>query len=135
MTIVPIEVEEKTIRAFIRKDKQERCCLLLATPKRRREFTREFAHFKWLDERFATPIPPNVVHTAEQMISVLRRKGAGRTVWAISADPAIDSTELLLEDAIRLVLGSDWGTILSCIPGKLGFFRGEEINSERLLER
>jgi hypothetical protein len=26
------------------------------------------------------------------------------------------------------------GTILSCIPGKLGFFRGEDMQSELLLE-
>ena len=33
------------------------------------------------------------------------------------------------------VWGSQMGSILSCIPGKLAFFHGEEIKSERLLER
>jgi len=40
-----------------------------------------------------------------------------------------------LEDAMKEISGGDMGTILSCIPGKLAFFRGEEMRSERLLER
>ena len=128
------ETEEQTIRAFIQKSKQDRCCLLLANPKRRKDFTKELAHFKWIDERFSHPIPSSLAHTTEEIVSLLRKRGAGRTVWAISEDSALDRTELILEEAIKRVLGREMGTILSCIPGKLAFFQGEEMHSERLLE-
>lgn len=128
------EIEEQTIRAFVQKSKQDRCCLLLANPKRRKDLTKELAHFKWLDERFARPIPSSLAHSPEEIASLLRKRGAGRTVWAISEDSAIDGTELILEEAITRVLGRDMGTILSCIPGKLAFFQGEEMHSKRLLE-
>lgn len=129
------ETEEQTIRAFVQKAKQERCCLLLSNPKRRKEFTAELAHFKWLEERFAHPIPSALAHTAGQIAALLRAKGAGSTVWAISEDSALDGTELMLEEALHKVLGRGMGTILSCVPGKLAFFQGEERHSERLLER
>jgi hypothetical protein len=38
-----------------------------------------------------------------------------------------------LEAAMDEVWGGQWGTILSCIPGKLAFFKDEEMHSERLL--
>jgi hypothetical protein len=33
-----------------------------------------------------------------------------------------------------LIWGGSMGTVLSCIPGKLAFFRGEEKKSELLLQ-
>jgi hypothetical protein len=125
--------EEATIRAFIQKNRQERCLYLLANPKRRREFTVELSHFKWLDERFAIPIPARTAHTVKEIASLLRSKGAGGTVWAISEDRNIDGKELEIEKALNHIWGREIGTILSCVPGKLGYFEDEE--EHRLLER
>jgi hypothetical protein len=125
--------EEATIRAFIQKNRQERCLALLANPKRRRAFTGELAHFKWLDERFAIPIPSSTAHTVKEIAALLRRKGAGGTVWAISEDRDIDGKELELEATLSHIWGRGIGTILSCLPGKLGYFEDEDYS--RLLER
>jgi hypothetical protein len=134
-TLIPVmNPEEATIRAFIQKSKQERCIQFLANPKRRHKFTSELAHFKWLDDRFAHPIPPPSAHTAQEIASLLRGKGAGRTVHVISEDSDIDGRELDLDEALRHIWGRQIGTILSCIPGKLGYFEDEEIRSGRLLE-
>jgi len=127
--------EEATIRAFIQKSKQERCIQFLASPKHRRKFTAELAHFKWLDERFAHPIPASTAHTVKEIVALLRSKGAGATVHVISEDSTIDGKQLDLEEAISRVTGGGMGTILSCIPGKLGYFEDEEVKSSRLLER
>jgi hypothetical protein len=127
--------EQEFIRAFIQKDKQERSAFLLSHPDRRRKLTTGLAHLKWLDERFARRIPPTEAHTAGELVALLRRKGAGSTVWVISEDSSIDGQEMPLADAIERVWGQCKGTILSCVPGKLCFFRGEEMRSERLLER
>jgi hypothetical protein len=40
-----------------------------------------------------------------------------------------------LEDAMEDTWGAQRGTILSCVPGKLAFFKDEEMRSERLLQR
>ena len=126
--------EQETVRAFILKDRRERCAYLLGHPKHRRKFTNELAHFKWLDERFANPIPSRTAHTAAELVQLLRKKGAGKRVWVISDDSAIDAKEMLLDEAMTHIWGRQIGTILSCLPGKLAFFSGEEMKSERLLE-
>lgn len=64
---------------------------------------------------------------------LLRSKGAGETCWAISEDSAIDGRELELRIALEKIMGSGMGTILSCIPGKLALFEGED--ETLLLER
>jgi hypothetical protein len=127
--------EQATIKAFIQKERQERSLFLLSHPSRRHDFTRQLAHFKWFDSHFAKPLLPETAHTTAEIVALLRKKGSGRTVWVISESPSIDARELGLEEAMAEVWGGSMGTILSCIPGKLGFFRGEEMKSELLLER
>ncbi|HET8636378.1 MAG TPA: hypothetical protein VFL96_05975 [Acidobacteriaceae bacterium] len=127
--------EREFVRAFIIKAKQERCNFLLSNPDRRQKFRNALPHFKWLDERFAHAISPKVAHTAAELVALMRSKGAGRMVWVISEDSAIDGREMSLEDAMETKCGSQQGTILSCIPGKLAYFRDEEMHSQRLLQR
>ena len=127
--------EEATIRAFIQKSKQERCMQFLGSAKHRHKFLWQLRHFKWLDERFAHTIPPSTAHTAKEIASLLRSKGAGPTVYVISEDLDIDGKELDLDEAMTHVWGHGKGTILACIPGKLGYFEDEEMKSGRLLER
>ena len=126
--------EQEVVRAFILKNRRERCAFLLASPAVRQKFRDELAHFKWLDERFAHSIPPKTAHTAAELVALLRQKGAGRTVWGISEYKAIDGREMDLETAMDEVWGRQCGTILSCIPGKLAYFKDEEMHSERILE-
>jgi hypothetical protein len=125
--------ERETVRAFIQKPRQERTLLLLSNPKRRRMFTDKLAHFKWLDERFVYPIPASVPHSVAGTVAFLRGKGAGPTVWAIAERTGLDAQELDLEFAVGETWGSCHAAILSCIPGKLAYFRGEAMKSECLL--
>jgi hypothetical protein len=125
--------EQEFVRSFIQKERRERCSFLLSHPSRRRRFTAELAHFKWLDERFATPVSGSMAHSAAEMVSLLKRNDAGPTAWVISEDSSMDGRELPVEDAMDLIWGGSMGTVLSCIPGKLAFFRGEEMKSELLL--
>jgi|ERR1700722_645339 hypothetical protein len=126
--------EQEFVRAFIQKARQERCAFLLANPDRRKKFRDALAHFKWLDKRFAHPISPKVAHSGAELIALLRSKGAGRTVWVISQKSLIDGKEMDLDDALEEIWGLQMGSILSCVPGKLAFFKDEEMHSERLLQ-
>jgi hypothetical protein len=82
--------------------------------KNRRKFTVELSHFKWLDERFALPIPAKTAHTVKEIAALLRSKGAGPTVWIISEQSNIDAQELGLEDALGEIWGRGIGSVLSC---------------------
>jgi|SRR5215469_9344558 len=134
------EHEQGTIRAFIEPDKRARFLGFLANPKTREKFTKALAHFRWFDQRFATPIPHKVDpklklwerHTQgiEDIHALLKSKGAGLTCWVISEDAEIDGRELDLRTALEHVNGREIGTILSCVPGKLAYFEGED---DRLL--
>ncbi len=57
------------------------------------------------------------------------RFGALEDVWVISDDSTFDSQECDLTH----IWGRGIGSILSCVPGKLAYFEGEEVT--RLLER
>lgn len=118
--------EEATVRAFIERSRQERCLYLLADQKRRKKFTGKLSHFKWLDVRFVKAIPSSTAHTAAEIAAFLRSKGASERVWVISQRSAIDGQELGLEAALEAVWGSDWGTFISCVPGRLAYFNEEE---------
>jgi hypothetical protein len=135
-----VEHEQGTIKAFISRDKQERFLTFLSKPKSRKKLTQELAHFRWFDPRFAAAIPwkvdPNLglwqrhVQGIENVHRLLKSKGARKTCWAMLADANLDGKELELESVLERVFDSDTGTILSCLPGRLGFFSGED---EKLL--
>ena len=128
--------EQATLKAFVVSGRQERFSSFLASPKNREKFTRELAHFRWFDQRFATTVPWKVdprlklserhAQGIENIRRLLRSKGAGKNCWAISEDQVLDGHELQLETALEQVVGSGMGTILSCIAGKLAYFEGED---------
>ncbi len=64
---------------------------------------------------------------------MLLSKGAPGTCWVFSEDASRDAKEVELSEALRETIGAGMGTVLSCIPGKLGYFEDED--QRRLLER
>ena len=126
--------EEQFVQSFIQKERRERCFFLLSRAEKHRTFTTQLAHFPWLDERFSAAIPASVAHTSKELVALLKQKGAGMSVWVISEDSSIDGRELPVQNAMDSIWGSFKGTILSCIPGRLAFYHGEEMKSERLLQ-
>ncbi len=132
---VATEHEEATIRSFVVRDKQERFLSFIANPKSRRKFTGELANFSWFDQRFTIEVPWKVdpslslwgrhLQGIENISRLLRSKSAGKTCWVISGNPRIDRSEMDLDAALESVVTSDWGTILSFVPGKLAYFEGE----------
>jgi hypothetical protein len=98
---------------------------LLPNPRRRKDVTRELAHFKHIDPRRIVPQPTNKIHTAD-ILETLRTKGAPEKCFAISEDDDLDSKELLLSEALETIVGRGIGTFLSCIPGRLAYFEDED---------
>src|SRR5882724_5299878 len=135
-TTLQSEHEQAMVKAFVVRGRQERFSSLLSSVRNRKKFTSELAHFRWFDGRFATAVPWKIdpsrklwdghVQGIQNVLRLLRSKGAGQTCWVISEDSKIDSQELPLESALEDLIGSGMGTILSCIPGKLAYFEGED---------
>jgi hypothetical protein len=126
------EHEEALVKAFILPSKQERCLHLLADPKRRPKFTKELSHFRWFNPSFATPVLWKVdpwlplwerhQQGTRHIYSLLKAKGAGQHCWVISQSSKTDAKKLELDEA--LTSPSDF--IVSCVPGRLAYFKGEE---------
>ena len=129
-----LEQEAAFIRAFIVPTKQERFIELLGKPKRRRDILGTLYHFGDLDPRFISKIPA-AQHTAEGIAALLRSKGAPDLCYAISTDSEIDGKTVPLGATLTRIIGLGDGTLLSCVPGSLGFFEGEEIGARYILER
>ena len=130
-----IDHEVAFVRAFIVAAKQERLVELLAKPKRRRDVLRTLYHFRDLDRRFMTKVPP-AEQTASGIETLLRARGASELCHAISTDESLDGKTVSLRDAITRITGRvGHGTLLSCLPGHLGYFEGEESGERYVLER
>jgi hypothetical protein len=119
------EHEEALILAFTLPQRQSRYLELLANPKRRRDVTRELAHFKHLDMRFVVPIPPSQ-RGHDGILRLLKDKGARDTCYAVSEDDELDGKELLLSESLKRIVGYEMGTFLSCLPGRLAYFEDED---------
>lgn len=129
-----LEQEAALIRAFIIPTKRERLVELLAKPKRRQDVLNTLYHFAGLDPRFISRIH-GAESSAEGIEALLRSKGAPDLCYAISTDSELDGRTVPLREALTRILGLGHGTFLSCVPGSLGYFEGEEIGERYVLER
>ena len=130
----PADHEAAFIRAFLTPTKHERIVELLSKPKRRRTFLRTLAHFGDLDPRFCVQIP-STEQSASGIASLLRKRGAPAECYLISEDLALDGKSMPLPDALQKIVASGMGTLVSCIPGRLGYYEGEARGDRCLLER
>ncbi len=126
--------EQALIRAFVLSSKQERYLGFIANPKLRAKFTRSLYHFADLDEAWAVEIPRGEQTTAA-IENQLVRRGAPKTCYVVSTNDRIDQKILPLSEALGIVVGSEDGTLLSCVRGRLGYYEGESPNNRVLLVR
>jgi hypothetical protein len=75
------------------------------------------------------PIPP-ASHDPKAIGHLLRQHGAPAECHVISTDGELDGRELPLDAVLGQIVGVGGGSLLSCIPGRLGYFEGE---SERYI--
>jgi hypothetical protein len=126
--------EEELIRSFFMPTKRQRYLDFVSKPKTRQKFLRELAHFKSLDPRYLLAIPRNKQH-AKDIALILTQKGAPPLCWVTSEDRRLDGKEMPLSEALSDVVGRQMGTFISCIPGRLAYFEGEDMGSRWILER
>ncbi len=124
------------INAFILRERKERLLYLVGSPNRRKKFIDELGHFRWFDPRFATKAKwtaePKLglwerhIDGITNILKLLRSKGAEESCWIISQITEVDGREMEPGAALERVVGSGTGSILSCVPGRLAYFEGED---------
>lgn len=122
--------EEAVVRAFVAPARRGRWLEALADPARRSRFLDRLNHCPDFDPRFVTPVPGGV-----DVAALLRSRGAPPTCHALSAADDLDGRELPLEQAVAEVEKAGWGTVISCIPGRLAYYHDECGERRLLLER
>lgn len=122
--------EEATIRAFIVPHRRSRWLQALSSPKRRPQFLDCLNHCSDFDPRYATPLPSKT-----DVLALLLDHGAPTECHLLSDVAELDGRELPLAEAIQQVAEAGWGTIISCLPGRLAYYRDEEGCRQFLLVR
>ena len=117
--------EQAFVESFVQRPRRDRCLLALASPKKRSKFVHEFAHHGTyiLAPECLRSIKPNQQH-ADSIYAILRSLGAPDTCHLIS-EGSSDGKEMELLSALNEVIGRGMGTVISCLPGHLGYFEGE----------
>lgn len=122
--------EDKMVDTFVLKEKRDRYRILLGSPKKRMTLLDRLNHTPDLEPRLMRLLPSSTSVPVE-----LRRLGSPTEVYLISATRRLDGKMLPLEDAIRQIEENGSGTVVSCIPGRLGYYYGEQGECRAVLER
>ena len=125
--------ESALINAFTLKERKARLLEFLEISKRQKLHAL-LHHFKCLDDRFARPLPPGI-HTPAQIAALLAQRGAPPTCLIITSFGGLDRLSMPLLDALTAIVGQQCGALISCIPGRLAYFEGEEPGMRYVLER
>jgi hypothetical protein len=122
---VDVSVAEAVIRTFVIPERQSRYESLLQSKRGRKALRSELPHFRSFNPRFIVPIAPSQ-QTPVALHRILQDHGAPELCSVISENDALDGREVPLRNALGTVVGSTFGTILICLPGKLAYYEGEE---------
>jgi len=118
------------VNAFIAPNRRHRWLGSLASAKRRSKFLDKLNHCRDIDERFAQMIPSN-----SRIEAILREHGAPTTCYVLSDMESLDGKEMALSEAISESELGGWGTIISCVPGRLAYYYDEQGERRMLLMR
>jgi len=126
--------EEAFVRAFIASAQRARWIHFLALPKRRPEIlSRLNRHLPYLAE-LGTEVSGDQDFPAG-LEQLLKAKGAGPTCHVIADGLKADGLELPLGQALNEICLQRGGAILSCLPGRLAYYKPESPAPGILLER
>jgi hypothetical protein len=131
---VPTEHLSELFTAFVLPQRQERYVRLLESRKGRAKLRASLAHLKDLDPRHARRIAANE-HDPAAIARQLKARGAPTDCYLLSESTELDDKVLPLENALTMIVGRGLGTLLSCVPGRLAYYEGEEAGERYILER
>ena len=123
---------ELGLAAFLRPARRGRFRQLLRCDRGRAKIRASLAHFRDLDPAAREPIPADQ-QTRAGIEALLASAGAPDMCYVVSEDATLDGTELPLRAALDALVGGGRGALLSCLPGRLAYFEGEEPHDRCIL--
>lgn len=126
--------EREFVKAFLVSGKRARWIQFLSDPKRRREVLGRLDHHLPLLPGIGTEVPPERDFPTELEL-LLRSRGAGPTCHVLVDGLRIDGRELPLAQALREICLHPGGAVLSCLPGRLAYYKPASPGCGILLER
>ena len=117
--------ETALVNAFVLRERRARVIELLRNPRRRIKVLNRLYHFRDLDPRFLVSVPP-ARQRADAIAALLAERGAPAECHLISTNRELDGQNLPLGVALAQIVGVGDGTLVSCVPGRLGYFEGED---------
>ena len=121
------------VDAFFVKTKRSRYRAQLSSAKNRYKAIDRLAHCSDLNASAMTKIAESEQNPAA-IEHLLVAAGAPSSCHVISENSRIDGDTMNLTDALNEVVGSGYGTLISCIPGVLGYYEGEEKHARFILQ-
>lgn len=103
---------------------------MLRKPRKRERALDALNHLGELDERYGRRVA-----TATDAEELLLELGAPDTCYVMSDIREIDGQTMRLCDALGAIEEGGWGTILDCVPGKLGYYSGQHGEERLVLSR
>jgi hypothetical protein len=125
MNRVSTEHAAALLAPFIAPERRARFLTLLGSARGRAKLRAALAHFRDLDPDCVRAVPASA-QDAGAIAALLRARGAPERCYVLSEDKELDGRELRLDDALARVVGGGAGTLLSCVPGRVGYYEGEE---------
>ncbi len=126
--------EKALFEAFVVSSKKQRSAELLTTKAGRDKIRCALDHFDDLDPRFCKKVAPSE-QNAKGVLRILKRLGAPAVCYVMSSGSQLDRREMDLDDALTEIIGRGMGTFVSCVPGKLAYFEGEEPSRRYICHR
>ena len=129
-----VDHEAAFAKAFLPSEKRARFIQILAQPRRRKEMLVQLnGHLSYL-RAYAMEVPGEQ-DFPDALVTLLRAKGAGPTCYVIVDGLKADGWELPLREALMLICMHRSGAILSCLPGRLAYYKPESPAAGIILER
>lgn len=129
-----MDAEVALFRAFALPAKRQRYVELIATNRGREKILSSLDHFKDLDPRVCRQLNASE-QNAPEILRMLKSLGAPPMCYVMSSDRELDGRELDLQQALRKIVGRGQGAFVSCLPGELAYFEGEETRARYLCHR
>lgn len=130
--MINLEIEQAIIDAFVDRSQHQRVISLIKRKKGRSKFIDMLAHTLKLNNKNSIIIPANK-QNIDSIVKLLQKRGAPEKCYIISENYKLDGTHQQLIFAAEEIIGSGNASIISCIPGVLGFYEGEDKNERYLL--
>ena len=128
--------EESLIKAFFLPGRRKRALIQLASARKRSQFLNRLPNlgFDFLDERFVRLLPVEK-QDLNSILELLKSEGASKSCYIISKWKDVDCREMPLYDALTKVFNCGKGTVVSIVPGQLGYYEGEKTDKRYVLIR